>query len=98
VGEETGFRAAVERRSAVAVVFLHRLPRWVLLAAVFVLLVIGMAGTGLVAAAAFAVLALFLGWFAYLGWPRLDRNGRLLRIAGIALLIAFGVSQATGRL
>ncbi len=56
-----GLRAAVERRSATAVVFLHRLPRWVLLVAVFVLLVIGMAGTGWVAAAGLLVLAAAVG-------------------------------------
>lgn len=96
MSEESGFRAAVERRSAVAVVFLHRLPVWVLLAVVFVVLAIGMVGTGLVSAAAFAVLALFLGWFAYLGWPRLDPAGRLLRIVGIVLLVVFGAAQALG--
>ncbi|MEU9842368.1 DUF6703 family protein [Actinomadura sp. NPDC048032] len=93
----TGLRAAVERRSATPVVFLHRLPRWVLLAAVFVLLVIGMAGTGWVAAAGLLVLAAALGWFAYLNWPALDGSGRILRLAALAVLVGFALGRGIGR-
>lgn len=78
-------------------VFLHRLPRWVLLAAVFVLLVIGMAGTGWVAAAGLLVLAAALGWFAYLNWPVLDASGRILRIVTLAVLIGFALGRGIGR-
>jgi hypothetical protein len=92
-----GLRAAIERRSAAPVVFLHRLPRWVLLVAVFVLLVIGMAGTGWVAAAGLLVLAAALGWFAYLNWPALDGSGRLLRIVALAVLTAFALGRGIGR-
>ncbi|WP_433478096.1 DUF6703 family protein [Spirillospora sp. CA-142024] len=93
----TGLRAAVERRSAVAVVFLHRMPRWILLAAVFVLLVIGMAGTGWVAAAGLLVLAAALGWFAYLNWPSLDGSGRVLRLVALAVLVGFALGRGIGR-
>lgn len=91
-----GLRGAVERRSAVPVVFLHGLPRWVLLAAVFALIVVGMAATGWVAAAALLVLALFLGWFAYLNWPALDPPGRVLRVAALAVLAVFAAVRALG--
>ena len=93
----TGLRAAVERWSAAPVVFLHRLPRWVLLVAVFGLLVLGMAGTGWAAAAGLFVLALFLGWFAYLNWPVLDASGRLLRVVATTVLAGFAVARAIGR-
>ncbi|NYE12366.1 DUF6703 family protein [Actinomadura citrea] len=93
----TGLRAAVERRSAVPVVFLHRLPRWVLLAAVFALLVVGMAGTGWAAAAGLLVLAAALGWFAYLNWPSLDGSGRVLRLAALAVLVGFALGRGIGR-
>ncbi|GAA2267857.1 DUF6703 family protein [Actinomadura sp. NPDC048955] len=93
----TGLRAAVERRSATAVVFLHRMPRWILLVAVFVLLVIGMAGTGWVAAAGLLVLAAALGWFAYLNWPALDGSGRVLRLAALAVLVGFALGRGIGR-
>ncbi|QFG25682.1 DUF6703 family protein [Actinomadura sp. WMMB 499] len=93
----TGLRAAVERWSAAPVVFLHRLPTWVLLVAVFALLVLGMAGTGVPAAAGLFVLALFLGWFAYLNWPALDASGRLLRVVAVTALAGFGVARILGR-
>lgn len=93
----TGLRAAVERRSATAVVFLHRMPRWILLVAVFVLLVIGMAGTGWVAAAGLLVLAAALGWFASLNWPALDGSGRVLRLAALAVLVGFALGRGIGR-
>ncbi len=78
-------------------VFLHRLPRWVLLVAVFLLLVVGMAGTGWVAAAGLLVLAVALGWFAYLNWPALDGSGRVLRIVALAALVGFALGRGIGR-
>ncbi|WP_141577320.1 DUF6703 family protein [Actinomadura sp. WMMA1423] len=93
----TGLRAAVERRSAAPVVLLHRMPRWVLLAAVFVLLVIGMAGTGWVAAAGLLVLAAALGWFAYLNWPALEGSGKALRIVALVVLVGFALGRGIGR-
>ncbi|NVI91657.1 DUF6703 family protein [Actinomadura sp. BRA 177] len=93
----SGLRAAIERRSAAAVVFLHRLPRWVLLVAVFLLLVVGMAGTGWVAAAGLLVLAVALAWFAYLNWPELGGSGRLLRVVALAVLVGFALGRGIGR-
>lgn len=89
----TGTRGAIERRSATLLVFLHRLPRSVLLVTVFVLLVIGMIGTGWLGAAALLALAAVLIWFGYLNWPTLDTSGRLLRIAGVAGLVLFAAGH-----
>jgi len=91
-----GLRGAIERRSAAPVVFLHRLPVWVPLLAVFALLATGMAGTGWPAAAALGALALLLAWFAYLNWPALQTGGRVLRIAAIAVLTASAVARIMG--
>ncbi|GAA2098703.1 DUF6703 family protein [Actinomadura alba] len=91
-----GFRAEVERRSATLVVFLHRLPRWTLLVAIFAVLAVGMLGTGWLGASALLVLASFLAWFAFLNWPTLDASGKLLRIAGVGVLLAFAVDHALG--
>ncbi|MFI0482058.1 DUF6703 family protein [Actinomadura sp. 9N215] len=93
----TGPRAAVERWSAAPVVFLHRLPRWVLLVTVFALLVIGMVGTGWVAAAGVLVLAVALAWFAFLNWPALDGSGRALRVVALAVLVAFALGRGIGQ-
>lgn len=96
-GEQSGRRAAVERWSAAPVAFLHRVPRWTLLVAVFVLLVIGMVGTGWVAAAGVLVLAAALAWFAFLNWPALDGSGKALRIVALALLVGFALGRGIGR-
>ncbi|TDE32322.1 DUF6703 family protein [Actinomadura sp. 6K520] len=92
--QATGLRATIERWSAAPVVFLHRIPRWTLLAAVFVLLAIGMIGSGWVAAAGLLVLAAVLAWFAYLNWPALDGSGRILRIVALVILVGFAVGRA----
>lgn len=91
-----GRRAAVERRSATLLVFLHRLPRWILLVMVFAVLAVGMIGTGWLGAAALVVLAAFLAWFGYLNWPALDPSGRLLRIAGVTVLLIFALGHIRG--
>jgi hypothetical protein len=90
----TRLRATVEWRSATLLVFLYRLPRWILLVSVFALLAIGMVGTGPLGAAALLVLAAFLAWFGYLNWPTLDRSGRALRLGGVGVLVLFAVAQA----
>lgn len=95
--ESQGTRATVERWSAAPVVFLHRMPRWLLLGAVFALLAVGMVGEGWVGAAGLLVLAALLGWFGYLNWPRLDLPGRLLRVAALVLLVGFAVGHVAGR-
>lgn len=90
-------RATIERLSATPVVFLHRLPRWVLLAAVFALLVVAMVGTGWVGAAGLLALLALLAWFAYLNWQALDASGRALRIAAMVLLGVFAAGHLIGR-
>jgi hypothetical protein len=74
-------------------VLLSRMPRWTLLAAIFGLLVIGMAGSGWVGASGLLVLLVVLAWFAYLNWPALTPSGRLLRLAALAVLAAFAVGH-----
>jgi hypothetical protein len=92
-----GLRGAIERRSAVPVVFLHRLPLWVPLLTVFALLAVGMVATGWLAAAALGALALLLAWFAYLNWPALDTGGRVLRIAALGVLVVVAAGHVIGR-
>jgi apolipoprotein N-acyltransferase len=95
--ETAGLRASVERRSAVLLVFLHQLPRWVLLVVAGVLLVLGMAGTGWPGAIALLLLAAFLGWFAYLSWPATQVPGRALRVGALAVLVAFAAGHIAGQ-
>jgi hypothetical protein len=91
--ERSGARAAVERWSATPLVYLSRLPRWALLVAIFGLLVAGMAGSGWVGATGLLVLLVLLGWFAYLNWPALGFQGRLLRIVALAAIAAFALDH-----
>ena len=80
-------REAAERRSSVPLVYLRRMPPTVVPVLSALLLVVGVVVRGPAGAAAIALLLVFLGWLAYLSWPRLDYRGRALR----ALILAAGV-------
>lgn len=86
-------RQAVERRSAAPLALLHQLPRWVLPIGLAALLVAGLALGGVVGAAIILVLTAFLGWLAYLSWPSIGGQARLLRVAAGLVLIGLAVAQ-----
>src|ERR1700751_1549076 len=69
-------RRAVERFSARPLVFLTQMPRWVLLG----LLVSGFAVPGPIGAVFLLLVAIFLGWLAYLSWPHINASGRAGRV------------------
>ena len=87
-------REATEHRSAVPLAYLRQLPPWTIPVLSAVLLVAGLAIKGPGGAAAIALLLVFLGWLAYLSWPRLDPAGRLLRVIILAGGVALAVWQA----
>jgi hypothetical protein len=80
-------RKAAQQRSAVPLVYLRRLPPAVIPVLSAVLLVAGMVIRGPVGAAAIGLLLVFLGWLAYVSWPKLEYAGRALRV----LILAGGV-------
>jgi hypothetical protein len=88
-------RQSVEQRSAVPLLFLRQMPRWLLPGLLAVLMVTGLALHGIGAALALAGVALVLTWLAALSWPRLTPGGRLGRSAVIALVLVAVVIQAT---
>ena len=88
-------RRSLEQRSAVVLVYLGRLPRWIAPLAVAAFLVAGLAVRGPVGAAALCVVAAFVAWLGYLSWPRLAGAGRLGRVAAVLLLLALAGYQAT---
>jgi len=88
-------RRSVEQRSAVLLVYLRHLPRWVPMIVLAALLVTGLAVHGPVGAAALCLVAAFLAWLGYLSWPRLAGAGRLGRVAAVAFLLALAAFQAT---
>ena len=87
-------REAADRRSRLPLAYLRQLPPWTIPVLSAALLVAGLAIRGPVGAAAIALLLVFLGWLAYVSWPRLDPAGRLLRVIILAGGVALAVWQA----
>ena len=87
-------RRAVERFSARPLVFLHQMPRWALLLVVLGLLVSGVAVPGLIGAVLLLLLAILLGWLAYLSWPSINTSGRAGRVVALACMVVIVVWQA----
>lgn len=88
-------RQAVERRSAAPLALLYQLPRWVLPIGLATLLIAGLALGGVAGAVIILVLTVFLGWLAYLSWPSLRGQARLLRVSAGVVLVALAVAQLT---
>jgi Family of unknown function (DUF6703) len=89
-------RKAINDRSRPVLARLARLPRLFIPLGVLVLMVLGLSAPVAVALPAFAILAAFVGWLAYLSWPALDTGGRLVRIGMLAVVIGSAVAQGTG--
>ncbi|MGE5133057.1 MAG: DUF6703 family protein [Gemmatimonadota bacterium] len=89
-----GTRQAVEGRSARVVLLLHQLPKWLLPLVMVALLVAGLAVRGPGGGAALAAMAAVLGWLAYLSWPALASQGRLLRVLGITGVLVLAAVQS----
>ena len=87
-------RRAVERFSARPLVFLTQLPRWALLLVVLGLLVSGFAVPGPIGAVLLVLVAILLGWLAYLSWPSLNTSGRAGRVVALVCMIVIVVWQA----
>ena len=90
----SGTRQAVERFSARPLVFLHQMPRWVLLLIVLGLLISGFAVPGWIGATALLLVGILLGWLAYLSWPSINASGRVLRVIALACMVVIVVWQA----
>jgi membrane-bound ClpP family serine protease len=84
----------VERFSARPLVFLTQLPRWALLLVVLGLLVSGFAVPGLIGAVLLLLVAILLGWLAYLSWPSINTSGRAGRVVALACMVVIVVWQA----
>ncbi|WP_233507793.1 DUF6703 family protein [Spongiactinospora gelatinilytica] len=82
----TGFRKAVEERSAAPLVFLFGLPRWVVPVLMVALLLVGFAVPDWRGGVAVLPVAGFVGWLAYMSWPSLRVGGRLMRVALLTFL------------
>jgi len=86
-------RDKIERRSIVALTYLNSLPRPATFGLVMVLLLAGVLTTGILAAIALGMVALFLAWLLYVGWPRMSPGGRVLRLLSTLLVAGFAIRQ-----
>lgn len=80
---------------------LTRLPKWLLVVVLSVLLVLGMIQTGPLAwlgALILGLLTLFFLWLLVLSWPAIPATGRVLRGIVVVALAGATVLKALGRL
>ncbi len=87
------FRDAVERRSIIMLTYLNTLPRVIPFALVMLLLLAGLLSTGILAFVALAIVAVFLGWLLYIGWPLMLPSARLLRLLATLLVTGAAVQR-----
>jgi hypothetical protein len=89
----TRFRDSVERRSIVALTYLNSLPQAVPFGLVLLLLLVGVLTNGVAAAMALGVVALFMAWLLYVGWPQMSPVARLLRLLVTVVVAGVAVNQ-----
>ena len=89
-------RSALERRSASALLFLHRLPRWLLPVVVGVLLLLGLAIPHAWAGIFLLLIAGLFGWLLALSWPVITVNSRIFRGIVVAVVAIGGVARMAG--
>jgi hypothetical protein len=90
------FRQAVERRSAVPLVWLHRQPRWLAPVALGALFIAGLMAPGLVGALCLLTVAVFFSWLAFLTWPALARQQRVPRVIMVVVVLVLTVARFLG--
>lgn len=89
-------RTAVADRSVGLVVFLSRLPQFLVPALMVVLLLVGLLAPLAVAVVALLLIIAFIGWLAFLSWPVLERPQRGMRLLALAILVAALVGRIGG--
>lgn len=92
---------AFQRMSLPLLTRLTRLPKWLLVVVLSVLMVLGMIQTGDLAwlgALILGLLALFFLWLLLLSWPAIPPSGRMLRAIVAVALAGAAVLKAMGRL
>lgn len=74
-------------------VFLSKLPKAVPALLVLALVAAGLYAPPAVGSVVLLFVAAVLGWLAYLSWPRIPAPGRLVRLAVVALVVAYALSR-----
>jgi hypothetical protein len=89
-------RSAIEKRSAVLMLYLRRQPRWLIAVVVAGVLVGGLFASGAVSAALLIAIAAIVTWLAYLSWPRTEPPARIARCVVVLALVALAVLRLVG--
>lgn len=87
-------RHAVERRAAVWLLYVGRLPRWTVAAVVAAIFLAGAFAPGLAGAVALFVVLGLLIVLAFVTWHEVSPSGRLLRVLTGAVLLAWALGKA----
>lgn len=90
-------RSRVEHASHPVLERLARLPRATPLVVFVLLALVGGLVRGVVGAACFGLLTLFVAWLLYLTWPRLATLERMMRLALLLLTVVLTVVTALPR-
>lgn len=86
-------RHVVERRGAIWLLYLSRMPRWALAVLAAALFLAGVLAPGVPGAVATALLAVLLAWLAYVTWPTVSSAGRGMRVLVVAVLVMITISK-----
>lgn len=86
----------MHERSYAALTRLHAMPRWTVPVATVVLVFVGLSAGPVLGGICLLVVAAFLGWLAYLAWPKLGSSGRVARCLVLGLLVGFALARLTG--
>jgi multisubunit Na+/H+ antiporter MnhB subunit len=86
-------RHKVERRSAVWLLYLSRLPRVVVAVVAAAVFLVGVLAPGPAGGFALLVLAVALSLLAYVTWHAVRDSGQWLRLLAIAVLAAWGIAK-----
>lgn len=89
----SSLRQAVERRSAVPLLYLRGLPRFAPAGGIVALAAAGVLLPAPFGALALLIVAAFLAWLVYLSWPAIDSTARTLRTVVIAVLVLAAVAR-----
>lgn len=97
----SGELTPLQRISLPLLTRLSRMPKWLLVVGLAVLLVLGMVQTGSLAwlgALILGLLTLFFLWLLVLSWPAIPPSGRMLRAIVVVALAGVTMLKAMGRI
>lgn len=86
-------RQRITKASYPYVAKLHAAPKLTLPAITLVLALAGVFAPVTIGVVALVLLALVLGWLAFLSWPAVTTGPRFLRVFSIVLILLFAVSR-----